>query len=232
MARISRKELKSDKFAEDLGLTVNFFEQHKKDVVRYGSAAVALALLITAYLFYSSRQHAARQDTLYHAMLAYDAPVGAPAGTPGLTFPTQDAKVQTATQLLTEVRTKYSGSDEARIAGYYLGCLLGEQGKLTDAEKAFLEIASSGGDRYGSLAKLALAQIYFSDGRADMGEKTLRDLIAKPTIFVTQEEATISLARAIMQKKPDEARKLLQPLVAKSGAVGEVASSLNNSIPE
>ena len=232
VARITRKELKTDRFAKDVGLTVDFFEEHKKDVVRYGSAVLALALLIAGYLYYSNRQHLARQDALFQALIAYDAPVGAPAGTPGLSFPTMQAKVEEANKRLTTVRTQYSGTDESRIAGYYIGCLLGEEGKFTDAEKAFLDVASNGGDKYGSLAKLALSQIYFSDGRADMGEKILRDLIDNPSLFVTKEEATVSLARAIMDKKPGEARNLLKPLLGKGGAIGEVAASLNNSIPE
>ena len=56
-----------------------------------------------------------------------------------------------------------------------------------------------------------------------MGERTLRDLIAKPTIFVSKEQATITLARYIMLKRPAEARKLLDPLRNLPGAVGQVA---------
>ena len=40
----------------------------------------------------------------------------------------------------------------------------------------------------------------------------LRDLIAHPTIFVSKEQATITLARYLAPKKPAEARKLLDPL--------------------
>ena len=41
----------------------------------------------------------------------------------------------------------------------------------------------------------ALAQIYFSDGRNAQGEAILRDLIAHPTVFVSSDQATITLAR-------------------------------------
>ena len=45
----------------------------------------------------------------------------------------------------------------------------------------------------------------------------LRDLIAHPTIFVSKEQATITLARYLAPKKPAEARKLLDPLRAEPG---------------
>jgi hypothetical protein len=36
VARITRKELKSDKFALEIGHTVTFFEDHQKVLIRYG----------------------------------------------------------------------------------------------------------------------------------------------------------------------------------------------------
>ena len=66
--------------------------------------------------------------------------------------------------------------------------------------------------KYAPLAKLSLAQIYFGDGSAADGEKTLRDLMANPSVFVSKEQATITLARFLAPTKPAEARKLLEPL--------------------
>ncbi|MGD0499771.1 MAG: tetratricopeptide repeat protein [Bryobacteraceae bacterium] len=232
MARITRKELKSDKFALEVGQTVTFFEEHRTLILRYGAAALALAALAFAYMVYGRHQHAARQEALFHAMEAQSAPVGAAAGSAALTFPTQEAKDQEATKRFTEIRNKYPGSEEANIAEFYLGSILTGQGKLTEAEKSYLAVATDSGAQYSSLAKLSLAQIYFADGRADMGEKTLRDLMAHPTMFVTKEQAAIALARNLAAKKPAEARKLLQPLLSKPGEAGQAASTLNNSLPQ
>jgi hypothetical protein len=60
----------------------------------------------------------------------------------------------------------------------------------------------------------------------------LRDLIAKPTVFVSSEQATVSLARFLAQKKPAEARRLLEPLRTRQGNVGEVALTLLGEIPQ
>jgi hypothetical protein len=95
----------------------------------------------------------------------------------------------------------------------------------------YQEVAQKGDEKYASLAKLSLAQIYFADGRSDQGEKLLRDLIANPTVFVSADQATISLARSLAPKKPAEARKLLDPLRSRQGNVGQVALSLLAELP-
>ena len=222
MARITRKQLKSDKFAQEVGLTVTFFEEHKEEITRYGAIIAVVGLLLAGYLYYQRKQHGVREEALAKAIQVQEAPVGPTAnGGPG--FPTQEAKDQEALRVLTDLRNKYAGNEEGEIAEYYLGAVQADQGKLAEAEKSFQEAAQKGSQNYASLAKLSLAQIYFADGRSDLGEKTLRELIAKPTIFVSKEQAAITLARYLMPTKPAEARKLLDPLRKVPGAVGQMA---------
>ena len=76
-----------------------------------------------------------------------------------------------------------------------------------------------------------LAQLYFADGRDAQGEKVLRDLMSSPTVFVSKEQATITLARYLMPKKPAESRKLLDTLRSKPGAAGQVALSMIGELP-
>jgi hypothetical protein len=70
---------------------------------------------------------------------------------------------------------------------------------------------------------MALAEVYFSTGRIGDGEKLLRDLMAHPTAFVSREEATIALARGLERTRPQEARKLLEPLRTSRTAISQVA---------
>jgi hypothetical protein len=102
---------------------------------------------------------------------------------------------------------------------------------MAEAEKNFQEVAQHGNANFASLAKLSLAQIYFSDGRDAQGEKILRDLIEHPTVLVSQEQATITLARYLILKRPAEARKLLDPLKIVAGPVGQLALSLYGQLP-
>jgi hypothetical protein len=56
-------------------------------------------------------------------------------------------------------------------------------------------------------------------------------LIADPTVFVSKDQATITLARLLLTRKPAEARKLLDPLRTKAGSVGQVAVKLYGDLP-
>jgi predicted negative regulator of RcsB-dependent stress response len=222
VARITRKQLKSDKFAQEVGLTVTFFEEHKEEITRYGAILAVAGLLLAGYLYYQRKQHGVREEALTKAIQVQEAPVGPTAnGGPG--FPTQEAKDREALRVFSDLRNKYAGNEEGEIAEYYLGAIKADQGKLAEAEKSFQEVARRGDEKYASLARLSLAQIYFADGRSDLGETTLRELIAKPTIFVSKEQAAITLARYLTPKKPAEARKLLDPLRNVPGPVGQVA---------
>ena len=134
-----------------------------------------------------------------------------------MNFPTQEAKDQAAIRVFTELQSKYSGSDEGVIAQYYLGSIKADQGKLAEAEKCFQDVAHKADDKYASLAKLSLAQIYFADGRVDQGEKTLRELIANPTIFVSKEQATISLARYLAAEEARGGAKAARSAASAAG---------------
>ena len=233
MARITRKELKTDKFALEVEQTVTFFEEHQKELLRYGGIAVAVVLLIIGYSVYSRHQHAERQAALARAIQVQEAPVGPvpPGATQTQSFPTQDAKDQVALKAFGDVVSKYSGSDEAVVAQYYIGSIQADQGKLAEAEKSFKIAADKADAKYSSLAKLPLSEIYYADGRDSQGEALLRDLMAHPTIFVSKEQATLRLARHLATKNPAEARKLVEPLQAQTGGVSEEALRLLSELP-
>jgi predicted negative regulator of RcsB-dependent stress response len=231
VARITRKELKTDKFAQEVGLTVTFFEEHQKDVVRYGGIGVAVVLLIGGFFVYQRHEHAARQEELTEAIRIEETPIATVAASGQTTFPTQDAKDQAAIKAFSDLESKHSGSDEAQIAEYYLGCVHSDQGNLGAAEKNFLNVANHADKNYASLGKIALAEIYFSDGRADQGEKMLRDLMAHPTIFVSQDQAAITLAKHLIGRNNAEARKLLAPIRDSKSPVAGIAQAMSAQLP-
>ena len=232
MARITRKELKSDKFALEVEHTVTFFEEHQQEIIRYGIVGAVGLALIFGYVIYARHQHTAREEALTQAVQVQQAQVGPSTPNGGLTFPTQQAKDEASARAFSQVISQYSGSDEAEVARYYLGAVAADQGKLAEAEKDFQEAAQKGDANYSSLAKLSLAQIYLADGRTAQAESTLRDLMAHPTLFVSKDQATIALARVlIVTHKVDEARNLIGPLRNTPGSVGEVALQLYGELP-
>jgi hypothetical protein len=164
-------------------------------------------------------------------MLVRDTPLGPinPNGPP--TFPTQQVKDQAIAKAFGDLKAKYSGTDEAEIAQYYLAVQRADQGDLPGAEKGFQEVVQHGDEKYGSLAKLSLAQLYFAEGKPDQAQKTLEDLMAHPTIFVSKDQASLALARGLLPIKPAEARKILDGLRNQPGAAGQVALSMYSELP-
>jgi predicted negative regulator of RcsB-dependent stress response len=231
VSRITRKELKTDKFALEVEHTVTFFEEHQQQIVRWGGIALAVAVLIVGYSLYARHQHAKREDALYKAIQVQEAPVGPPSPGVNLNFPTQEAKDQVALKAFSDVQGQYSGTAEGEIAEYYLGAIYADQGKLAEAEKSFKQVADKADAKYASLAKLSLAQIYFADGRDSQGQALLKDLSDHPTEFVSKDQATLLQARYLLTKNPAEARKLLDTLRSKRGPVGQTAMTLYAELP-
>ena len=218
MARITRKELKTDKFALEVEHTVTYFEEHRRQVLRYGAIAAVMVLFIVGIFIYRNRQAAARQQELATAIAMQEASIGSANPGSQFSFATLSDREKAATSAFAKVALNHSGSREAQVALNYLGAIATDQGKLDEAEKRFKEVAAGSDQRIASLAKLSLAQIYFVQNRNKDGEAVLRDLIAHPTEFVSKEQATFSLARALLKSNPTEARRLMEPLRTSSNA--------------
>ncbi|MBI4877711.1 MAG: tetratricopeptide repeat protein [Acidobacteria bacterium] len=225
MDKITRHDLKTDKFAQEVGHTVEFLSEHRRQTILYGgAAAVVLALAVGGY-FFLRHQKDVRQAELRQATEIYDATVGpAPPDNPYLkTFPTQAEKDLAVQKAFLDLASKRAGTDEGAVARYYAGIIAADQGRILEAEKAFQEVAQTGDQNYSSLAKYSLAQIYQSQGKAAQSEQLLRSLMEKPTLMVSKEQATIALARVLAPGKPAEARKLLEPLRTERSAVSRAA---------
>src|ERR1017187_3112110 len=123
VARITRKELKSDKFALEVGQTVSFFEEHRQEILRYGAVALGVAALFAGWLVYQKHQRAGREEALAKAILIQEAPIGTAPNSVGLTFPTQAAKDEATTKAFSGLAAKYPGTTEGEVAQYYLGAI-------------------------------------------------------------------------------------------------------------
>ena len=212
MDRITRKELKQDRFREEVEHSVEYLGEHRRQLTLYGSIALAVVVVGAGIYWYVGRQHSARQAALREVIKTLDAAVG-PGSNPGIKiFATQPEKDKAVDKALTDLAARYPGKDEGIVARYYQGVVASDKGNQPEAEKHFAAVAASGNDGYGSLARFALAEIYKSQGRTADAEKHLRYLAEHPTIFVSKEQAEISLGALLATSKPSEARKLLDPL--------------------
>ena len=223
MDRVHRRELKHDKFVEQVGHSVEYAAEHRQQLVRWTSiAAGGLVLIVGAYL-YVTHQATVRQDELRDAIRMQQANVGAEQNAFVLNYPTQADKDKAVEKAFTDLANKYGTKKEGEIARFYLGAMYSDKGNIAEAEKQWKQVADSGDTEYASQAKFSLAQLYDAEGRQADAEKLLRQIIDHPTMLVSKEQAQLALGRMLSRTKPDEARKLLEPLRTERAAVSRVA---------
>lgn len=223
MDKLTRKELKTDKFALEVEHTVEFLETHRRQAIVIAVVALVAILSVAGGRYYLRHQRLVRQQALRQAERIYDAQIGPPSSPYLIFFPTEEAKKEAVRKAFGEIIEKYPRSEEAAVARYYLGAIANEEGNTEEAIRRFREVIDSGKQPYASQAALSLAQLYAGQDKVEEAEKILRDLVAHPTVLVSKEQATIALAQVLRRTKPEEARKLLEPLRTERSAVSRAA---------
>jgi len=207
--------VKHDAFREKTLETVEYVSGHRSQILKYVAAVVAVIVIAGGIWLYRDNQHTQRVNAINEALKIKDStvvPEGNPPPFATYWYRTQAEQTTAIDKAFNNVIDKYPSSDEGMIAHYYLGLIAGDKGNNAEAEKQFKIVAENASSDYASIGKLSLAQIYKSNGKLDDGRKLIQSIMDSPTIFVTKEEAIIEMARLIQQDKPDEARKLLEPL--------------------
>ena len=223
MDRHTRKDLKTDKFAREVTHTFEILSEHRSEVVRYGVIAIAVIVLAAGIYFYRNHQAGVRENALAQAVRVDDATVGPNVQPTNLHFDTAEEKDKALVKAYSDMAAKYHGSQEGAIAALYLASRAADQGNLADAEKRYKDIVDSAPKPYAAMARLSLAQVYEGEGKNADAEKVLRDAIAHPEVTVSKAEASIALAQLLAKTKPDEARKILEPLRTENSAVSRAA---------
>ncbi len=218
MDKITRKELKHDKFQEEVQHSIEYVGEHKSQIKLYAGIGVAVIVIIVGIYSYMSSQQAQREAAIKEAIKVQNSAVGTNQSPDIMVFKTVEERNKAMVDAWTTLANKYPGTDQGVTAQYYLGINYADMGKLDDAEKAFLVVENKGDKTYAPLGRFALAQIYESRGKLADAEKELRAIADSPSILLSKEQATIALARVIAKTKPDEARKLLEPYRGSSRA--------------
>jgi predicted negative regulator of RcsB-dependent stress response len=230
--RQTRKDLKTDKFAEEVFDVFSWASAHKTEVIRYGAILVAVVAIALGIMFYNRSQAAQREEALAKALRIDDAIVGPTPNPPALHFDTEAEKDKARTQAFSEIISKYSGSQEAAIADLYMAGYDVDAGSLDSAEKRFKHVMDDAPKPYAALARLALAQVYSTENKTADAEKLLRELIANPTATVSKDQATLVLGQILSTSNPAEAHKLLDPLrTSTRSAVSRAAITAAANIP-
>jgi predicted negative regulator of RcsB-dependent stress response len=230
--KLTRKELKSDKFALEVQHGVEFVSGHRQQVIKWAGPAAAVVLIVIGVIWYRSYQHNAREEAMHSAMQVQNSIVGPSQNEYVVSFPTQDARQAAVVKSWGDLASKYPGTQEGDIGEFFLGTNAADKGMLPDAVKHFTAAIDSGNGPYASEAKLALAQVYAAQGKLNDGVKLIQSVIDHPTVMVSKDTAVLALADLIKNSDPKRAHQLTDPLrTSPRAAVSKAAISLESSIP-
>ena len=233
MDRLTRKQLKSDKFALEVQHSVEYISEHRRLMTQGGAIAAAVVLIVGGIYLYRNHQQTVREEALHNAMLIQNSTVGASPSQYVVSFPTAQARKTAVLKAWQDLAAKYPGTDESEIADYFLGTNAADDGNLPEAVKHFQAAINNGEGPYASEAKLSLAQVYAGEGKVNEGAKLIQSIIDHPTVLVSKDEATLVLANLIENSDPKRAKKLIEPLrTSTRSAVSKAAITLDASLSQ
>lgn len=215
--RFSRKQIKHDKFVEEMESAYVVARKNKPIVFGTIGAVLVLIAALVGWSFWASSQEARAQERLAEAIEIMDAPLAEPGETPPETgtYRTEEEKVAKAEPILREIATEYSGRDAARVAGLYLARLEVERGELAPAVEKYEAFIKAHADHV--LAQAARVSLY--EVRIALGETAevvagLEDEVAAADSGLPQDVALTLLARAYESAgEPQKARDAWQRVV-------------------
>ena len=134
MHRDHRRELKRDKFVDEMGSLTSRARENQRFLVAVTIGVVALALIGYGIYFYRSTRERKAQDALADAIQTIDSPLVDPAApNPDAKFRTEQERDTRAAAMFQDIEKKYSGSDAAAVADIYLARLDGSKNDVAGA---------------------------------------------------------------------------------------------------
>ncbi len=232
MARIRRRELKRDRFVEEVTHQVEYLSGHRKQFVWGGIVAAVLLVGGLGYSAYASQRHAASLAALmdaidlFHGVVTDEAPPGVKR------FPTETDRVEQVTRALDAILLDYSGTVADAGASYYSGLLDRERGNLAEAQSHLEQATRGRGDEFPGLARLALGGLLLDQGESESAREHFQKLAESPTRTVSKDRALIELARTYLGSDAEQAREILQGIQTSNSPASPLAATLLEAIGE
>jgi len=203
MDRQHRRDLRHDKFVDEIGTLSTRARENQRLLVMITAGLVALAVIGYGIYFYRSNRERSAQAALGKAIETIESPLAPPPGTPQAQ-PVPNAKYKTEAERLAaaekefkDVETKYGGSDAADIAGLYLARMEALRGNTASARKRLQEFVDDHSDHMlvGG-ARYSLYQLRIDGGEAATVAQELQTQIGKTDSILPSDTLLVLLAHA------------------------------------
>jgi TolA-binding protein len=136
MDRQQRRDLKHDKFVDEIGSLSTRARENQRLLFTVAGAAVLIAVLAYGIYFYRSNREQKAQVALAAAIETMESPLmpapGAPP-VPGAKFKTEPERTAAAEKQFKDVEAKHGGSDAADVASLYLARMAADKGDIASA---------------------------------------------------------------------------------------------------
>lgn len=200
MDRQHRRELKRDKFVDEIGTLSSKARENQRLLVTATAAIVVLALIGYGIYFYRSDREKKAQGALSAAIETMSSPLLQPGGgeqPPGAKYRTDAEKNAAAEGQFRKVMSDYSGTDAADVAGLYVASFDSTHSNYPEARKLLEKFVRDKPDHllWGA-ACYSLYQLRIETGEAPQVAAELNKEITKTDPVLPTDTLLVLLAHA------------------------------------
>lgn len=216
MDRQHRRELKRDKFVDEVGSLTTRAKENQRLLVAITAAVVILAVIGYGIYFYGSTREQKAQAALGDAITAIDSPLIQPGSpSPDAKYKTDQERTTAAEAMFRDVQKNYSGTKAADVANIYLARIDASKGDVTDARRLLSNFISDHPKHLlVGAARYSLYQLRIANGEAPQVTIELNAELAKTTDQVLPPDTLLSLlaqaydAQGNSEKSKDTLRRI------------------------
>jgi len=199
MDREHRRELKHDKFVDEIGALSVRARDNQRLLYMILGAVIAIALLGYGIYFYRSNRESQAQQALASAIDTADATISEtkPQNVTGQWFKTEAERNTASEKLFRDVQQNYSGTDASDVAGLYLARIAATKGDTATARKLLENFVSEHGNNVlVGAARFSLYQLRIENGEAAKVAEELNAELAKTEPVLPGDSLLVLLAQA------------------------------------
>lgn len=231
MAKLTRKQMKQDRFVEEVGEAVGIFTTHRNLIIGITVAVIVAVVGGVAFYRYKQEQDAAARIALQEALMNYYGVVSLNPVPGKVTFATTIAKDQAVRESLNKVAEDYAGSLEGETARLHLALYEISDGDKEKGKAALQEMIDNRNDEIAALARYSLADQLSREGKHEEALPHYQYLADNPTDTVPQARVELfGLYDALAATDKQKALELLKSVEERDGAGKDMAARMRSSL--